>query len=71
MAAKKRLELEALESSFSASLWRVLILPEDFSEWVLFEITILFLGSTQKDLPEQAHSGLVSALKPQKVPLPS
>jgi hypothetical protein len=32
------------------------------SKRTLFEISLLFLGSAQKDLPKQAQSRLVSAL---------
>jgi hypothetical protein len=48
-----------------------LTLGGPISERFLSEITLLFLGSAQKDLTEQAQSGLVSALNPQTVSLPS
>jgi hypothetical protein len=41
------------------------------SKRTLLEITLLFLGSAQKDLPKQAQSGLVSALNLPRVSLPS
>jgi hypothetical protein len=39
------------------------------SKRFLSEITLLFLGSAQKDLPEEAQSELVSALNSQTVSL--